>query len=251
VTQVLRSFDGTKIAYADRGEGAPVLLLHGFASDHRGNWVAPGIVDALVAAGRRVIAADARGHGASDKPHDPAAYADDAMVRDALCMLDQLGLEEFDVAGYSMGAMVAARLAAREAPRLRSLILAGVGGNATPPRPGGPDSKLAAALETDDTRSIRDPIARGFRFFAQRSGADRLALAAIERGNAHRSPVDFDAITMPVLVLAGEADTLIQPPDELAARLQDARLERVPGDHLSAVGQPAFKQAIVRFLAER
>ncbi len=249
--KALCSFDGTTIAYADRGEGAAVLLLHGFAADHRGNWEAPGIVDALVAAGRRVIATDARGHGASGKPHDPAAYADDAMVRDALCVLDHLELDAVDVAGYSMGAMVAARLAAREAPRMRSLILAGVGGNATPPRPGGPDSPLAAALETEDTRSIRDPIARGFRSFAQRSGADRFALAAIERAGAHRSPVDFAAITMPVLVLAGEGDTLIQPPAELAARLPDARLERVPGDHLSAVGEPGFKQAIVRFITER
>jgi pimeloyl-ACP methyl ester carboxylesterase len=251
VIKELRSFDGTTLAYLDRGEGPPVLLLHGFAADHRGNWEVPGIVDALAAAGRRVIATDARGHGASDKPHDPAAYANDAMVRDAQCVLDQLELGVVDVAGYSMGAMVAARLAAREAPRLRSLILAGVGGNATPPRQGGPDSKLAAALETEDTRTIRDPIARGFRFFAQRSGADRFALAAIERGNAQRSPVDFSAITMPVLVLAGEADALIQPPEELAARLADVRLERTPGDHLSAVGQPAFKDAIVRFFAER
>ena len=124
----LRSFDGTTIAYADRGEGAAVLLLHGVAAAHRGNWEAPGVIDALVAAGRRVIATDARGHGASDKPHDPTAYANDAMVRDAQCVLDQLELDRVDVAGYSMGAMVAARLAAREAQRLRSLILAGVGG---------------------------------------------------------------------------------------------------------------------------
>jgi len=245
------SFDGIRIAYLDRGEGAPVLLLHGFAADHRGNWEAPGIIDALVAAGRRVIALDARGHGASDKPHDPAAYADPAMERDPQSVLDRLGIAQADVAGYSMGAMTAARLAASEPSRVRSMILAGVGGNATPPRPGGADSKLAAALETEDASRVRDPLAKGFRIFAQRSGADRLALAAIERAGANRSPIRFEAIAMPVLVLAGEADALIQPPAELAARLSNARLERVPGDHLSAVGQPAFKDAIVRFFSER
>ena len=249
--QKIGSFDGAAIAFLDRGEGAAVLLLHGFASDHRGNWVAPGIVDALVAAGRRVIALDARGHGASDKPHEPAAYADPAMLRDPLCVLDRLGVAQADVVGYSMGGMTAARLAAAEPARVRSLILAGVGGSATPLRPGGPDSALAAALETEDAASVREPMARGFRVFAKRSGADRHALAAIERGSANRSAIDFGAIAMPALVLAGENDALIQPPGELAERLSDARLEIVPGDHLSAVGQPAFKAAVVRFLAER
>jgi pimeloyl-ACP methyl ester carboxylesterase len=248
VTGTLRSFDGTKLAYLDRGEGPVVLLLHGFASDHRGNWVAPGIVDALIAAGRRVIAPDARGHGASDKPHDPARYADPAMARDPLCVLDHLGVTQADVVGYSMGGMTAARAAASAPARVRSLILSGVGGSATPLRPGGPDSKLAAALETENAASVREPMAKGFRIFAERSGADRRSLAAIERGNANRSPIAFEAIAMPALVLAGKDDALIQPPAELAARLADARLESVAGDHLSAVGEPAFKIAIVHFL---
>src|SRR6478672_13252418 len=100
------SFDGTGIAYTIVGSGPDALLLHGFAADHHVNWVAPGIVDALVAAGRRVIAYDARGHGQSDKPHDPAAYENDAMVRDARSLLDHLGVESVDVVGYSMGALV-------------------------------------------------------------------------------------------------------------------------------------------------
>ena len=247
----LSSFDGTTIACLDRGDGPAVLLLHGFAADHKSNWVGNGVVDALVAAGRRVIAVDARGHGASGKPHDPAAYRDPAMVRDAESMLDQLAIGSADVVGYSMGAMTTARLAATGNPRVRSVILAGVGGNATPPRPGGPDSPLAAALETEDSRSVRDPMAKGFRIFAARTGADRLALAAIERASANRSPLALAAITVPALVLAGTGDKLIQPPQQLAASLPNARLEVIPGDHLSAVGEPAFKDAILRFLAER
>lgn len=247
----LRSFDGATIAYLDRGEGPPVLLLHGFAADHKSNWVGNGIVDALVAAGRRVIATDARGHGASDKSRDPAAYRDPAMVRDAEGLLEQLDIEAADVVGYSMGAMTAARLAATGNPRVRSVILAGVGGNATPPRPGGPDSPLAAALEAEDSRSVKNAMAKGFRIFAARTGADRFALAAIERASANRSPLQLDAIAVPALVLAGTGDKLIQPPQELAASIPNARLELVPGDHLSAVGEPSFKDAIVRFLAER
>jgi pimeloyl-ACP methyl ester carboxylesterase len=243
------SFDGTEIAYESAGGGTPVLLLHGFAADHRSNWAAPGVIGALLAAGRRVIAADARGHGASAKPRDPAAYANDALVRDAAALLDHLGVERVDVVGYSMGAMTAARLAAGDA-RARSVVLGGVGGDATPTRPGGPDSPLVAALETDDPRAIREPIVRGFRMFAERTGADRLALAALERGRSLRSPVRFDAITVPALVLAGERDALIQPPQELAARLPRARLAIVPGDHLTAVAKPEFQAALLAFLAE-
>jgi pimeloyl-ACP methyl ester carboxylesterase len=244
----LASFDGTPIAYETSGAGPPVLLLHGFAANRKTNWQVPGIVDALVGAGRSVVAADARGHGESGQPHEPEAYANDAMVRDARALLDHLALPSVDVVGYSMGAMTAARLVAGEA-RARSVVLAGLGGDATPPRPGGPDSPLVAALEAEDGSAITNPVLRGFRLFAARSGADRRALAAIERGRLLRSPVRFDAITMPALVLAGREDALIRPPDELAARLPRARLELVPGDHLTAVAKPAFRAAILAFLA--
>ena len=100
------SFDGTTIAYRDEGAGRPVLLLHGFAADQHANWTQPHVVDALVDAGHRVLAPDARGHGASEKPTDPARYADDAMVRDARALLDHVGVDAVDVVGYSMGALV-------------------------------------------------------------------------------------------------------------------------------------------------
>jgi pimeloyl-ACP methyl ester carboxylesterase len=244
----LASFDGTPIAYETSGAGPPVLLLHGFAANRKTAWQATGVAEALVGAGHTVVAADARGHGESGQPHDPEAYANDAMVRDARALLDHLALPSVDVVGYSMGAMTAARLVAGEA-RARSVVLAGLGGDATPPRPGGPDSPLAAALEAEDASTVTSPMLRGFRFFAARTGADLRALAAIERVRATPSPVRFDAITMPALVLAGRDDAWIRPPDELAARLPRARLELVPGDHLSAVAKPAFRAAILAFLA--
>ena len=125
--ETFRSFDGLEIAYLDAGHGPAVILSHGFAADHRINWVVPGVVDALVAAGRRVVAPDARGHGRSAKPHDPEAYAGDAMGRDIQALLDHLGLTQVDVVGYSMGSLVSARLVPLE-PRAHSLILGGVGG---------------------------------------------------------------------------------------------------------------------------
>jgi pimeloyl-ACP methyl ester carboxylesterase len=247
---MVRSFDGTHIAYTARGAGPTVLLLHGFAADHVLNWARPGVIDALVDSGRRVIATDARGHGASDKPHDPERYAGDAMVRDAQAVLDELGIEQVDVVGYSMGSMVAARLVPDE-PRTRVLVLGGVGATVTPPRAGGraPEA-IAAALLADDPASIDNVAGKAFREFADYTGADRHALAALSRSDALRYSVRFDAITVPTLVVAGADDKLIRSPSELAGRLPSARSVTVSGDHLGAPYDPAFARAIVEFLEE-
>ncbi|HEY5154228.1 MAG TPA: alpha/beta hydrolase [Acidimicrobiales bacterium] len=243
----ISSFDGTEIAYAVEGHGPPVLLLHGFAADHQANWVAPGIVNALIGAERQVIATDARGHGRSGKPHDPTAYDGDAMVRDAQAVLDHLGVTEVDVVGYSMGAMVSARLVSVDS-RARSVVLGGVGGNLTPPTPAAGAARIADALEVEDPSTITDPVGRGFRAFADTTGADRLALAAIERSTSLRQPVDFAAITVPALVLVGDNDALVGQPQALADRLADVRVVIVPGDHLTAVAAPEFAPAIEEFL---
>jgi pimeloyl-ACP methyl ester carboxylesterase len=242
------SFDGVGIAYMTAGQGPDALLLHGFAADHRVNWIVPGVVDALVAGGRRVIAYDARGHGASDKPHDPVAYAGDAMVRDARGLLDHLGVEQVDVIGYSMGALVSSRLAPVE-PRTRSLVLGGIGGGMRGGRglSGDRRSAIAEALETDDPRSVTNVSARAFRRFADRTGADRLALAAIQR-----APVDVTrlaAISVPTLVIVGDGDTLAGSAQDLADRIPGAVARVVHGDHLGAVGDPAFRAAVVEFVS--
>ena len=246
----VQSFDGTRIAYTAQGSGPMVLLLHGFAAHHDLNWGRPGVIDALTGAGRRVIATDARGHGASDKPHDPDRYAGDTMVRDAQVVLDHLGVEQVDVVGYSMGAMVAARLVPDE-PRTRALVLGGVGATIAPPRTGGraPEA-IATALLVDDASSIDNVSGKAFREFADYTGADRHALAALSRSSALRFDVRFDAITMPTLVVAGADDTLIKSPRELADRLPSARSVTVAGDHLGAPYDPAFSKEIVDFLGQ-
>jgi pimeloyl-ACP methyl ester carboxylesterase len=246
------SFDGIQLAYEQTdpviaGERCAVLLLHGFASDHVDNWVKPGIVDALVATGRRVIATDARGHGASEKPHDPARYADDTMVRDAQAVLDELDVAGVDVVGYSMGALVAARLATVD-PRVHALVIGGAGGKLRRDSTDSGDGGLAAALLVDDPDRITHPVGRAFRVFADQSGADRYALAAFERSTSLAFDVDFDAIMVPTLVLIGDRDRRAGSPEELAGRIPGAQLEIVPGDHLSAPADPAFVRALVEFL---
>jgi pimeloyl-ACP methyl ester carboxylesterase len=242
------SFDGKEIAYVTEGDGPPVLLLHGFASEHRGNWVTPGVFDAL-AGSHRVIAWDARGHGESDKPHDPASYAGDAMVRDATALLDHLGIDRVHLVGYSMGAIVALRLTPNE-PRVRSLVLGGIGGRVAQGRRPIDSGRVAAAMTADDPSAF-GPAARAFRRFAERTGADRQALAAIQQAHAGEAPARPDLVRVPTLVLVGDDDKLAGPPEALAARVPDglARAHTVRGDHLTAMFDPAFTQAILEFLA--
>jgi len=238
--------DGLELHVDDAGGGPTVVLLHGFAADARLNWSAPGVTAALVAAGRRVVAPDARGHGRSAKPHDAAAYAGDTMAHDVTALADQLGLDRFDLVGYSMGALVAQRVAVLE-PRVRSLVLGGIGGHVL----------LAAALDREEIAAVlrrgpgrtASPTARAFRAFARRTGADPEALAASQE--AGRPALDrIHEIRVPTLVVAGAADRLAGDPAVLAARIPGARSAVVPGDHLTAVRSPELARALVAFLAE-
>jgi pimeloyl-ACP methyl ester carboxylesterase len=231
-------------------EGPPVVLHHGFAADAHLNWVRPGIVAALLAAGRWVVTVDARGHGRSDRPHDPGRYGEGRMAADLRAVIDQLGAGEVDLAGYSMGAVVAARLATEDR-RIRRLVLGGVGGGLTirtpgdGRRPAGP--VIADALEADDPSTIPNRLTAAFRSFAESTGADRLALAAVARA-IDASPIAFDRITAATLVIVGRRDELARRPDLLAAAIAGARLRITAGDHLGAVAQPAFAKALVDFL---
>src|SRR5689334_15017141 len=116
-----------EIAYLDEGEGEPIVLVHGFASTKETNWVQPGWITTLGGAGRRVIALDNRGHGASSKLYDPAAYQSATMAEDVRALLDHLTIERADVMGYSMGARITAFLAVNHPARVRSAIFGGLG----------------------------------------------------------------------------------------------------------------------------
>jgi pimeloyl-ACP methyl ester carboxylesterase len=230
-----------------------VVLQHGFAADTRANWVVPGIVDALRAAGRRVMSVDARGHGVSDKPHDPASYGEGRMSRDLIELFDSLALDEVDLVGYSMGAIVSAITATTDR-RIRRLVIGGIGGrvarfDGTAPR-GLDRSAIVAGMLADDPATVTDPGARAFRRFADSTGADRRALAAQMR-SAHSSRIPLGDIAATTLLLVGDKDALAAEPEVLAAAIPGCAVRVVPGDHLSAVAQPAFIAALVDFVGQR
>lgn len=245
------SSDGVDIAYIDEGDGEPVLLLHGFASNLRVNWVDTGWVAELTRAGRRVVAMDNRGHGESAQPLEPEAYGTPAMAEDARRLLDHLGIERADIMGYSMGARVAAFLAAAHPERVGSLVLSGLGEGLV--KGVGPPEPIAAALLAPSLKDVVDPAARAFRQFADQTGSNRRALAAcISAGRETMSPEELGRIAAPVLVAVGSKDDIAGSPHALAAHIPGAEVFEIAGrDHMKAVGDRAHKKAVLEFLTRQ
>lgn len=243
--------DGVEIAYIDEGEGEPILIIHGFASNAAVNWRNPGWIDALTRSGRRVVALDNRGHGASQKLYDPERYGAPAMAEDAIRLLDHLGIGRVDVMGYSMGARIAAFLVLAHPERVRSVIFAGMGINMVRGMVGtGP---LAKALEADTIGEVTNDTARSFRAFAEQTGSDLAALAACLRGPREKIAAEqLLKLRVPVLVAVGTEDVIGGSGQELAALIPGAELLNIEGrDHMKAVGDPTFKQGVLDFLTRR
>jgi pimeloyl-ACP methyl ester carboxylesterase len=243
--------DGLQIAYLDEGEGEPILLIHGFASNRAVNWVDTGWVKTLAADGRRVIAIDNRGHGESAKLYDPAAYSAPAMAEDARALLDHLEITRADVMGYSMGARITAFLALAHPGRVRSAIFGGLGINMVRPMAGtGP---IAAALEASTIDDVASQTARTFRAFAEQTRSDLKALASCIRGA--RDPIrpgDLARVQCPVLVAVGSEDVIGGAAEDLAAIIPGAEALVIEGrDHMKAVGDRSYKDGVLDFLRRR
>jgi pimeloyl-ACP methyl ester carboxylesterase len=243
--------DDVEIAYLDEGEGAPIVLVHGFASNKEVNWVSPGWVLTLTRAGRRVIALDNRGHGQSSKLYDPAAYHSSIMAEDVRALIEHLGLPRADVMGYSMGARNTAFLALAHPERTRSAVLGGLGMRLVE-GVGLPDT-IAEALEAPPGTVITDPTAFLFRAFAEQTKSDLRALAACLRGSRQMlSRADVGRIAMPLLVAVGSTDPIAGSPVELAALIPGAQALVIPGrDHMLAVGERTYKNGVLEFLSKR
>jgi pimeloyl-ACP methyl ester carboxylesterase len=240
-----------ELAFLDEGEGEPIVLVHGFASNAAVNWVAPGWVTTLKRAGRRVIAFDNRGHGESTKLYEPAAYHSATMAGDVRALLDHLGIARADVMGYSMGARITAFLALDHPERVRSATFGGLGinlveGQALPP-------SVADAMEAPTLADVQDPFGRTFRAFAEQTKSDLKALAACIRGSRQAlSRQEVATLRVPVLIAVGTKDFVAGSPHELAALIPDAQALDIPGrDHMLAVGDKAFKQGLLDFLVAR
>jgi pimeloyl-ACP methyl ester carboxylesterase len=238
--------DGVRLHYELHGpeDGAPIVLVHGFASDYQLNWVGTRWQETLTNAGFRVVGLDCRGHGSSDKPHDTAAYALDIMAADVRRLLDHLDIEVADYLGYSMGARIGVQAMLDYAGRLRRVALGGIGwGGAFHAA-----EDIARALRGEPTNN---PVAKTFYQFATaRASNDLEALAACILGaQPEPDPARLASLAIPVLVVVGDQDDIVGEVDRLIESIPTARLVTVAGrNHMSTVPAKEFKQAVLEFL---
>ena len=238
--------DGISIAYQSAGEGRTVLMLHGFLADAERNWIGPDIADAVIAAGFKVIAPDLRGHGKSGAPTDAAHWPRDVLVDDQFALIAHLGLKDFDLVGYSLGARTAARMLVRGASPRRA-VLGGMGAS------GIMEAGARAAMFEDSILNgdkAKDPRAgRYIQATIAHSGLNAQALIGVLKSFAPTTKGELMAIRVPTLVVSGDKDQDNGSAEELAELLPNGEVASVPGDHLTAVVEPLLANTIAAYLA--
>ncbi|HEY5338263.1 MAG TPA: alpha/beta hydrolase [Rhizomicrobium sp.] len=242
---------GVTLAYDDIGpkdNGRPVVLIHGFSSNRHENWRRVGWYGAFERRRMRFVAFDNRGHGESDKPHDPAAYDRAKMVGDIFALMDHLDVRRADLMGYSMGARLALAAALAHPERVGDLILGGIGGRLFDPPP--PGTPMADAMAADSIDQIAMPLLKSFRQFAEEQGEDRLALAACARRmDTPPTRAELSSLSVHTLVVAGARDELAGDVQALASAIPGAHGVTLPGcDHFSAIAHASFKATVFDFL---
>jgi len=243
--------DGVDIAYLDEGEGEPIFLVHGFASNAGTNWVFPGWVKTLTEAGYRVIAHDNRGHGNSEKLYKSEYYTSMIMAEDVRRLMDHLDIRSAYVMGYSMGARISAYLCLNHPERVKAAIFGGLAMGMVDGVPG--SKEIGDALAADDPATITDPQAIAFRTFADQTKSDRLALAAcIRESRSQISAEQIGRISQPVLVAVGTKDDVAGDVNQFASLLPNAEVCDIPNrNHMLAVGDKVYKQAALEFLSRQ
>ena len=240
---------GLRLHYEVHGpdNGTPIVLVHGFASDYQLNWVGTRWQETLTGAGFKVIGLDCRGHGHSDKPHDPAAYRTEIMAADVVRLLDHAGVPKAAYLGYSMGARIGLQVAIDHPGRVTRAVLGGIGTAGAIERSDAIARAFLAGEPTDD------PVAQTFfKFASARPTNDLRALAACIQGlRPNADPARLARIRTPILVVVGDHDQIAHGAPELVELVPTARLVTISGrDHMSTVVAREFKQAALAFLEE-
>jgi len=262
-----RTFDsnGVKIRYIVEGRGEPVVLIHGFTASIETNWRLPGIIR-MLAADHQVIALDCRGHGKSGKPHEAKQYGPE-MAEDVVRLMDHLHIAKAHIVGYSMGANLTVELLVRHPDRILTATLGGAGGIRKNPIAMRYYDRLADSLEQGRGLGpllfVLNPPGRPLPSQTQVQAVsqavlrmnDAKALAAVARGWKeaaldHEDIEKLRACTIPTLAIVGSLDPAKRTIEALKRDMPGLQVVEVAdATHMTTVGRPEFKRAILEFLA--
>lgn len=244
-TEYFQSFDGTRLALHRMGTGRPLVMLHGLFSNARMNWMNWGQAQLLADAGFECLMPDLRAHGMSEAPHDPAAYPDDVLAKDLAALIAHLGLTDYDLCGFSLGARTSVRgVIAGLSPR--RLVLGGMGLEGLAGWTGR-GAFFIDAIDRFDEVKHGDPAFPAVSFMKTMK-VDRVAARMLLQTFADTPPAALAALTMRTLIVNGEQDRDNGDPQALTDRLPDAVHVIVPGTHMSCVTKPELGLAIRDFL---
>ena len=234
--------DGTKIYYEVKGDGFPVILVHGFSGTGEG-WKKGQLYTDLLNAGYRVIILDQRGNGRSDKPHTDAGYANDAEAKDIMGLASSLKLAKYDVVGYSRGSIIASRLLVLD-KRVQKLVMGGMGDAYTNPEW---PRRIHAykALMGDTTFHDVDGM---INYIHSNPAFDVTALALQQKYQPSTSPQELAKVKIPVMIICGTDDHDNGSETALNKLIPGSKLNYVPGDHNSASRTIQFSAAVLAFL---
>lgn len=245
-THRFASFDGQEIAWTEMGEGRPVVLIHGYFSTAEVNWIKYGHAAKLASRGRRVIMPDLRAHGHSAKPHDPVAYPPDVLMRDNFALIAHLGLTDYDLGGYSLGARTVVRMLANGAAPDK-VVLSGMGldGLVATKGRGAYFHRVLTNLGSFQ-RGSSEWLTEAF---LKTTRGDPVALLRILDTFVDTPRDEIAAIAQPTAVISGADDYDNGSAKEVADLLPYGLFVEIPGNHMSAVTRPELGDALVEFLA--
>ncbi|OZV70540.1 alpha/beta fold hydrolase [Winogradskyella aurantia] len=240
------SFDGTKIAYSDHGNGKTVLLIHGFIVDGNYNWGKSELKKQLINQGYRVIVPDLRGNGNSDKPVDENAYKNNAEIKDLMALIDHLQTDEYMAIGYSRGAIVLANLVTKD-KRITKAVFGGMGIGFTNPN-------WHRRIEFGNVFSGRtepNEMTRGAVDFAKNLDVNFKIMGYLQDYQPETTVTELNNIEIETLIICGDEDLDNGNPKELQEQLPNSKLSLVSGDHMSTPFSMAFAESIIEFLNEK
>jgi len=237
--------DGVDLAWHEVGKGRPAVLLHGLFSDAHMNWIKFGTADRIAAEGFRVIMPDHRAHGLSASPHGAEHYPKGILARDVRELVALLGLTDFDLGGFSLGARTTVE-AVGEGMRPRRAFLGGAGLDGLRNWKRRKDFFIEA-IEMFDSVQRGDPHWLSIQFMKSQK-VDRVAAALLLDSFEDAFVEWLQAFTMPTLVVCGDQDDDNGSAEELANILPNSTFRETPGTHMTSITKPEFGEAIASFL---